>query len=368
MPLDLDDTTDDLVTLAGALVVPPLTEARLREQPSGVLDAAGARVANSISWTDSNRPVNATPAIPEGTEIADLPGHHLFGGIYYGHFGHFIVESLARIWALDRVEQPLDGIIFTPKAAGINPQAAVHYKEMLAAFGVTVPVLIADRVTRVERLSVPRQGFGMYDLIGGSAAFRDYVNRHAGKNVPAQGAEKIYVSRSKLGPQRGSLLGEYKIEEYLAAEGYEIFHPQLASQNEQIARYKAARMIVGTDCSPLHLLGYVGDAGQKAAILTRRSMEIGAFLVRQLRLFKGMQAVEVNALVNDWMPQPGSRPSRSSWGEVDFPRMHAQLLAAGMIANPTPWPNLTPAERAAELSRLEKSHKTTFKPFRQEAA
>jgi hypothetical protein len=96
-------------------------------------------------------------------------------------------------------------------------------------------------------------------------------------------------------------------------------------------------------------------------------MEIGSYLARQLRAFKGMDAVEVNALVNDWMPQPGARPSRSSWGEVDFPRMHAGLLAAGLIRNPAPWPNLTAAEHAAELARLSASHKTTFKPFRETA-
>ncbi|WP_347267684.1 glycosyltransferase 61 family protein [Paracoccus sp. (in: a-proteobacteria)] len=367
MKLDLTDAENSLVTLEGAFVVPPLNEQRLRDQPSGVLDAKGQFVENSISWTDSTRPVNAAPAIPADAEIRDLPGHYLFGGIFYGHFGHFIVESLARTWALAESEGKLDGIIFTPKTLRVTDQTVAAHRQMLDAFGIDIPVVIASGVTRVETLSVPRQGFGMYDLIEGSAKFRDHVNTRVGRNVSAAGHERIYVSRSRLGPQRGSILGEYRIEEYLAAEGYEIFHPQHVSQTEQIAQYKAARMIIGTDCSPLHLLGFVGDAGQKAAVLTRRSMEIGSYLARQLRVFKGMDAIEVNALVNDWMPQPGSRPSRSSWGEVDFPRMHAALLAAGMIANPKPWPNLTATERAAELARLETSHKTGFKPLREAA-
>lgn len=236
MPLNLSDSNDDLITLDSALVVPPLSEVRLREQPSGVLDDNGEFVQNSISWTDSIRPVNAAPVIPEGTPISDLSGHYLFGGILYGHFGHFIVESLSRVWGLDSSVGPFDGIIFTPKIARVNERTLTVYRQMLEAFNITIPVLIASNVTRVERLTVPRQGFGMYDLIEGSVAFRDYVNRHAGKNIAADGAEKIYVSRSQLGPDRGSILGEYKIEEYLAAEGYEIFHPQKASQNQQIAQ------------------------------------------------------------------------------------------------------------------------------------
>lgn len=366
MPLLLDPSPDNLVHVPGGLVVPPMTQAGARAQPSGVLDATGAFVEQSTSWNNSTSPVNGAPSLPEGVQIRDLEGRYLFGGIFYGHFGHFIVESLSRIWALDALEVPFDGMIFTPKNPRITAHHVGHYRELLTAFGVNLPIEIAHDVTRVSDLYVPCQGFGMYDLIDGSAAYRDFINRHAGKSVAPEGPERLYVSRSQLGPHRGSILGEYKIEEYLAAEGYEVFHPQKATQNQQIARYRAARYVIGTDCSPLHLLGFVGDSGQRAGILTRRSMEIGSYLVRQLQVFKGMQATEINVLVNDWMPQPGSRPSRSSWGEADFPRMHAELLAAGLISNPTPWPALTRAERDAEIQRLEVSHDTSFKPFRPE--
>lgn len=364
MTLRLDDPKGKIAHIQHGLVVPPLTEARLREQPSGVLDRNGNFVEQSASWNNSTSRLNGTPVLADNAEIVPLDGTYIFGGIFYGHFGHFIVETLARIWALDSVDVPVDGMIFTPKVPNITQHHVERHGDLLTAFGVNVPILIAHDITRVSDLYVPRQGFGMYDLIDGSPEFRNFINRHAGRSIPAEGSERLYVSRSRLPPHRGSILGEYKIEEYLAAEGYEIFHPQKASQNEQIARYRAARFIIGTDCSPLHLLGYVGDAGQRAGVVTRRSMEIGSYLVRQLQVFKAMHAAEINCLVNDWMPQPGSRPSRSSWGEVDFPRLHAGLLAAGLISNPAPWPALTRAERDAELARLESSHKTTFKPFR----
>ncbi|MDP5306916.1 glycosyltransferase family 61 protein [Paracoccus spongiarum] len=344
-----------------------MTPSSTRMQPSGVLDAAGRFVEQSISWNNSTSPVNEPPTVPPEAEISDLDGRYLFGGIFYGHFGHFIVESLSRIWALDSLDAKADGLIFTPKTPRITEHHVGHYSALLAAFGVDLPIRIAHGPTRVSDLHVPLQGFGMYDLIDGSPAFRDFINRHAGKTIAPEGPERLYVSRSQLPPQRGSILGEHRIEEYLAAEGYEVFHPQRASHAEQIARYRAARFVIGTDCSPLHLLGYVGDSGQRVGVLTRRSMEIGSYLVRQLQVFKQMQAVEINCLVNDWMPQPGTRPSRSSWGEADFPRMHAALLEAGLISNATPWPALSRADRDAEIQRLEESHATSFKPFNPEA-
>lgn len=366
MPLNLNDTSDALVIVKDGLVIPPFGITTARERPSGVLDADGQFVLQSQSWSNSTNPVNTAPSLTDESVVEHLAGRHIFAGIFYGHFGHFIVESLARLWALDAVEGAVDGLIFTPKQSRVTDHHVRHYQDMFSAFGVNVPVRIAQLPTRVDELIVPAQGFGMHDLIEGSAAFRDYINRHAGKSVPPEGAEKLYISRSKLPPFRGSILGEWKIEEYLAAEGYEIFHPQFATQNQQIAHYRAARKIVGADCSPLHLLGYVGDSGQSAGILTRRSMEIGSYLVRQLDAFKNMKVAEINCLVNDWLPQPGGRPSRSSWGEADFTQMHARLLEAGLITNPEPWTPLTQAERDSELERLSETHQTAFKPYRSE--
>lgn len=366
MPLNLQDTTDTIAHAPGGLVVPPHSQTGARGLPSGVLTSAGEFVEQSISWSNSTNPVNAAPVIPADATIVDLPGKHMFGGVFYGHFGHFVVESLSRIWALDAING-LDGIIFTPKGPRITDQHVKIYGDLMRSLGVNVPVRVAADITRVENLYVPRQGFGMNDLIDGSQAFRDFINRHAGKSVEPDGPEKLYVSRSALPPFRGSILGETRLEQYLIDEGYEVFHPQKAPHLKQVATYRAARTVLGTDCSPLHLLGYVGNSQQKVGILSRRSMEVGSYLVRQFQQFKGSDTTEFRHLVNDWMPQPGSRPSRTSWGEIDYPALHAALLQAGFIRNPTPWPNLTRAERDEELDRLKASHEVDFKPFRPDA-
>ncbi|MFL9503405.1 glycosyltransferase 61 family protein (plasmid) [Rhodopseudomonas palustris] len=361
--LDLTNESDALVRVIDAIVVPPESSKKARESRSGVLDADGKFVAQSISWTSPERPVNAAPELPNWP-IESLDGSYLFGGILYGHFGHFIVESLSRLWAQDAVDVPINGIIFTPKIAGFPRQAVEKLQYTARYLGLRLPIIVAEEATRVKELFVPRQGFGMGKLISGSRAFRTFMNANAGTSVEADGDECLYISRSALPPMRGSILGEEKLEEYLIDEGYHIFHPQQASIEEQIARYKAARVVISVDCSPVHLLAYVCQPKLRAAILSRRSMEISEYLVEQLSVFKGANALAINALVNDWMPQPGNRPSRTSFGEVDFGLLHARLLGAGFINNPTPWVSLTEAERASELARLEASHDTSFLPFR----
>lgn len=362
--LDLSDTANAMRLVKNAYVIPPAASGKVsRFATSGVLDSDGNLVDQSISWWTSTSRVNHAPEMPK--EAKRMPGRYIFGGILYGHFGHFIVESLSRIWALDAEGVEADGFLFTPKNLSFAEQSVLKQQNLGALLGARLPFFVAREPVQVDEIYVPAQGFGMGDLLEGTAAFRTFIEKHAGTSIEPMGEEKLYISRSALPRDRGSVLGEYKLEQYLQEEGYHIFHPQRARAEEQIARYKAARQIVAVDCSPVHMLAYVGNANQSAAIILRRSMEIGAYLARQLQIFKGMKAEEIRCLVDDWFPLPGNRPSRSSWGELDFGALHAKLLASGHIKGTTPWPSLTEDERAAELARLELMHGTTFQSYKQ---
>lgn len=363
--LDLTDESDDLVLIENAIVVPPGPKGQGKWQPSGVLTGDGAFVANSISWSSTVLPVNSQPPMPRPADIRDMPGTHMFAGISYGHFGHFITESMTRIWALDQLRDSIDGLIFTPKnQMKDNLRPFEVYRDLIDNFGLAgLAIACPAEPVRVERLYVPRQGFGLGDLAGGSRKFVDFINRHAGVTVAPAGAERIYISRSQLPPERGGILGEGKLERHLEQEGYRIFHPQKESKLAQLAQYKAARAVVSVDCSPLHLIGYVGNADQTVAILRRRSLEFGDLFARQLTGFKGIRCVGVDALKNDWLPANTNRPSRSSFGEIDFPRTWRALKEAGLIRGEIPWDPLTLEDRNRDLHRIEAMHDMAFRPF-----
>ena len=365
MPLNLEDEADDIVLVEGAIVVPPGPRGRGKWQPSGVLDAEGRFVEHSISWSNATDPVNSAPRMPAPAEIEELPGTHMFAGISYGHFGHFITESMTRVWALEELRGQIDGLVFTPKMQmPDNLRPFEVYRDLVVAMGIDLPIVSARQPLRVERLYVPKQGFGLGDLMGGSAKFRRYIQRHAGASVVPQGAEKVYISRSRLGKDRGGLLGEWKLEAYLEAEGYRIFHPQIETKQHQLEQYKAADRLIAVDCSPLHLLGYVGHAGQNVGILTRRSLNYGPLFARQLREFRDIDSHIIDALVNDWLPGETRRPSRGSYGEVSYRAMYHQLKAAGLIEGEEEWTDLTVAERNADLHRVEALYEMPFRPLK----
>ncbi|NCO85270.1 MAG: glycosyltransferase family 61 protein [Rhodobacterales bacterium] len=352
-----------ITRLQGAIVVPPAKGLGNQSvQKSGVLTADGEYVENSITWRGRN-PVTIRPAMPAAGEILDLPGRYMFLGPLFGHFGHFLVESICRIWAFDSLRDQIDGVITVPKFQNRPEHVAAVYGPFLEALGVTAPLHNLADPTRVAELYVPRQGFGMFQMIEGAPEFRDFVRAYSGKAIAPQGAEKIYISRSALPAIRGSVIGEKRLEAYLEAEGYTVFHPQLHSFDAQIAAYKAATHIIGVDCSPLHLLALVGHAGQKVGVIARRDGDLDQIFARQIRAFQGAEAHAVNVLERNWIEGHANRPSRTSWGQISFARLHAALHGAGLIAGATPWPDLDSATLAAEVAAIGEATKTVFKPY-----
>lgn len=347
----------------GLLIPPPKGDPNRSVQKSGVLDAEGRVVEHAITWRNTNQ-VNTEPPMPAEGDIKALSGRYMFAGPLFGHFGHFLVESICRLWAVEQLKGQIDGVLFIPKFQNRPQHVLQVFEPMLKMLGVDIPCYNIEDPTRIETLYVPQQGFGMFDMIEGAPEFRDFINAHAGKTVTPEGAEKIYVSRSGLPPARGSLLGEKRLEDLLEAEGYSMFHPQKHSFEEQIAAYKAARYIISVDGSPLHMAGLVGDSDQKIACIARRAGNLDKIFARQFKAFKNVDVVTISALVQDWIPETDNRPSRVSFGEVDFGQMYDALKEGGFISGGTRWEPFSDEDHSALMAELAVSQKVEFKPFR----
>jgi hypothetical protein len=273
------------------------------------------------------------------------------------------VESICRIWAFDGLRRKIDGVITVPKFQNRPEHVAKVYGPFLEALGVTTPLLNLEDPTRVEHLYVPRQGFGMFQMIEGAPEYRDFVRRFSGKAITPEGDKKIYVSRSALPPIRGSVIGETILEGLLAAEGYTTYHPQKFSHAQQIAAYRAATHVIGVDCSPLHLLALVGSADQKVGIIARRDGDLDQIFARQIKAFQGSDATPLNYLRHNWIEDHANRPSRTSWGEVSFAGLWQGLHDAGLIGGDVPWPDLTTDQITVETDRISAIVGTKFKRY-----
>ncbi|REC53517.1 glycosyltransferase family 61 protein [Rhodosalinus sediminis] len=322
--------TDALLDLDRPLVVPERPGDR--KLACGVLEPGGRFVEESRSWILPKKHTVAPTLLP-GEDVSDLAGVHIFGGHLRGHFGHFLVESSARLWALERLQGRIDSVIYMPFRGKLRPARKVisSYRWFFDVLGINTPIQTFDHAVRPERLFVPEMGFGWGARYAGSPAYRAFMRSRLEAATEPRGGEKLYISRSRLLPVRGRVLGESAIEAAMAANGYEIFHPQKASIEEQVARYRAARDIVALDGSALHLAAFVMPPGGRVAIILRRSKANVADYLTQYRAFCGITPGVVDALVTEWVAPDIARSDYRSVGELDFAKVFARLAELGML-------------------------------------
>ncbi|MDF3413397.1 DUF563 domain-containing protein [Sulfitobacter sp. M57] len=332
--------TSQTTTLENAIVVPPSDQEFV--QQAGVLTAEGTYHGEGALWRNG-RALTIAPQMPEGP-LKTRKGTWLWGGVLWMHFGHFLVESTSRLWALDHLKHEIDGILFVPKRPRNADEVSQYQRDLVRLMGTDAPVVCTPDPEQVERLIVPGQGFGLGPMITGTDAFRQaFANRFA-KSVQADGPEKLYVSRSKLPSGRGNLIGETELETYLIKEGYVVYHPEKHDIHHQIATYKGARKVIAAEGSTLHMLAMVADPATDVAMIVRRPSGATRNLERHLESFTGRAPVSITHLLRSWKPLGAAKP-RMWMGELDMPALQNALAEAGFISQTsTPWVSLDPED------------------------
>lgn len=345
-PLPQGGWSEQIVTLDGATVVPPTESSFV--QAAGVLDGDGRYCPQGALWRKF-RPLTTPPQVPEQVDET-LAGRWLWGGVLWVHFGHFLVESTSRLWALDCLDAPVEGILFMPKRPRVGEAVQKFQTDFIDLMAPGLPVRSLARPTRVEQLVVPGQGFGLGKITAGTGKFRDAIHNRFARDVRPDGPDKLYISRSALGLGKGGLLGEERLEQLLRAEGYEIFHPEQHDLATQIARYKAAKMVVAADGSALHLFAMVGRADQPVAMILRRTGGANNLLALNVETFCGAAPLVISALRTEWIRAGRGKSDRLSFGELDHATLGRALGEGGFVRKGQDWPVLTEAERQAILT------------------
>lgn len=320
----------EVQTISGAYVVPERDHDVLLA--SGVLLADRSYAPLSRAWVRAGKTLQP-PTLSPYERVIDLPGRHLYLGHLRSHFGHFLVESTARLWALDCVKDRFDSLLYLPyrRNPATTAQALQAASGFMALMGIDIPLQAHTTALRVEQLHLPELGFGWKQRFAGAPAYRRFMQDRMNRAARAQGSDKLYISRSGLNPQHGGVLCEWVIEENLARLGYDIFHPEDHPLAVQIARYKAATDVIALDGSALHLAAYVLQSNARVAMILRRSRANAADYVLQFKSFCGITPQIIDVITRDWVAGDISRIDHRSIGEIDFAQLFGWLKGLGMI-------------------------------------
>jgi capsular polysaccharide biosynthesis protein len=308
-------------TLHEATVVPM---AEGPDQACGVLRADGSFCKISATRLSAGR-VTGTPDAPQTT--TPLAGRQLFAGLGRHHFGHFLVETITRLWALDGAAKGCDGIVVVPKH-GIDFGAVMRRRlgQFFDLLSGGLPVHIADTPLKVETLYIPTQGFGHMSWLTATAEFRRHTRERLTSQIAPEGPEKLYVSRSALKDAAQAMDKEARVEAMMEKAGYTVFHPQQHSLRTQCSRYMAAKQIVGPDGSAFHLAPFVLQKGTRLGLIQRRHrQDVFDALVAQIHAFCAAELVTLNPLLP---PGEGRDPDSA---QVFFRQLKRDLKRSGFL-------------------------------------
>lgn len=309
-------------TVPGAILMPLRAETGMAcgaLMPDGMVLPAARTLLSAGRFT-------ADPVLSPGA-CAQLPGRWLFAGVGRHHFGHFLLEAVPRLWALDHVIGAVDGIALLPMA-GRDIAAVLRRRlgPLLDMLGQALPVHLVEIPTQVDELILPTQGFGHLHWSGGTPEARTYMRRHLCAGDAPVGPDKVYVSRRRLKNPEQQVPHEQLIERWMSRAGYDIFHPERHSVTEQIARYRAARVIVGPDGSAFHMAAFVMTPGTNVGLIQRRTrQDTFDAIARQITSFSEVELTTTAALAQ-LAPSAEDDPT-----PTELRQLRGDLQAAGFI-------------------------------------
>jgi capsular polysaccharide biosynthesis protein len=275
-PYRVFDGRPDRQYLKGVIYVP-----KTAQHYGCLYDNSGRRINASCIYRGTsdflkNLDGEKTNLCPERLPVFEQSAVYL--GPISRHYGHFIVESLARAWVIL-------GSSFQDKSFLVHVRDSSildipYIRRIFDAMGVFRDRVVSfERPTLVRELLVPspsiQAGSHVY------AIYRDTMQYIAESCVPERSArtdQPLYVSRTQYKANRRSHLGELHVEEYIADRGGRVFHPQAHPIEAQIEAFRRHKVIVGINGSAMHNLAF-SDHPVRSVQLARRMISPTYFLI-----------------------------------------------------------------------------------------
>ena len=206
---------------------------------------------------------NDHPAAAEEVETTAL-----YGGVLFWHFGHFLAESLHRLWCLDEIKHQGPIFFHAPTKDGkrFSIELPAYAEEALNLLGIA-----SDRVRmitsplRFRSIHVPEQG-----RILGGVGNNEYAEciRHINLSATSR-CGTLYISRSQH-LHSGGFLGELCLERILEKKGVDTIRPETIGLGEFARKVNNYDTLVFSEGSAIHVLELIKHLPVRVIILCRR--------------------------------------------------------------------------------------------------
>lgn len=184
----------------------------------------------------------------------------IYGGFLAKHYGHFLTESLSRLWYAKNSHLP---IVWSRGERNMKPwQLQTWQTEIFKKLGITNKHLFIPEPTLYKKVHFPQPGFMIKSYC--HPELIQFLECHEEKEI--EKGKYIYFSRVQSNPL---CLNEKKIEKILEQRGWQIIYPEKISIEKQLDLISSAHVCCMIMGSAQHSLFLTKNTKTRFIILPR---------------------------------------------------------------------------------------------------
>lgn len=220
--------------LKNAIIMPLIGS--MDKYTGGIYTSSGEFIKDSVTYR------GYAPEQKDPYEI--LKGSYIYGGSLFGHFGHFIWESLSRLSTIRKCTPEYPILFISPNDTIYNMQR-IFFKSI----GLRNRIHIIKNTVQCENLIYDSPKSSVSPVFISDEQLNALCSFNFDENKKDK-LKKIWLSRSKLPDDKlRKVVNEVKIEQSLLKSGFHILHPEKLSLIEQTRIISSADVVAGFDGS-----------------------------------------------------------------------------------------------------------------------
>lgn len=188
------------------------------------------------------------PEFPDGEmEVVEEPCY-FFHSTINGHYGHFLVETVPKLWAAEELEEKVRLWVGWSRQARLLPDllaAAIPFGFGRADFLTTRETVLFKKMY----LASACHAHARFTSERALAVFRRIADYYA-PSPDSDSPKRIYVSRR--GDSNRMLVNEAACEEAFRRHGFTVVHPERLDWREQMRLFSNATHLAGQAGSAMH--------------------------------------------------------------------------------------------------------------------
>lgn len=192
----------------------------------------------------------------------------VFCGYLINHWGHFLVEAVARLWYALENDQSVDKFVFFLEEDS-DREIAGNFQAFLKLLNIWEKIEFVRTPTTYREVIVPELAFLIREYFSPQfIAVFDAVANNIEVNPNWKQHQRIYFSRSQLAQNRWFEFGFEALDDFFRRNGYTILYPEKIPLSEFIYYIRNAEIVATVSGSLPHNMLFARN-GQTLQIIER---------------------------------------------------------------------------------------------------